>query len=220
MNRRPEPEYMDDPAEADAYARADFADVNQAFVERLLELTGPVERIRAVDLGTGPADIPIRVVHARPDWHVTAVDASQAMLDLARRDIEKAQLAHAVELVCADAKSTGLPPNTFDVVFSNSILHHVTDADAFWIEVERLAKPGALVFLRDLARPGTEDAARRIVEANSGDESPLLKEEFFRSLLSAYTPDEVRFQLKHCGITGLQVDRVTDRHLDIHGWIR
>ena len=56
MQRKPEPQYMDDLAEAQAYAAADFAAVNEAFVDRLLDLApaGPDEAVMAVDLGTGP----------------------------------------------------------------------------------------------------------------------------------------------------------------------
>ena len=59
MPRQPEPEYMDLPEEAAAYAEADFADVNEAFVERLLEHVGAREEELALDLGTGPGDIPL-----------------------------------------------------------------------------------------------------------------------------------------------------------------
>jgi len=217
MPRQGEPEYMDDPAEAEAYAAADFAQVNDAFVGRLLELVGPAETARAVDLGTGPADIPIRVVRARPLWRVTGVDASQAMLDLAAEAVDRAGLAGSIELALADAKSMALPAGGFDVVFSNSILHHITDTDPFWSEVKRLAAPGATVFLRDLARPATPAAAREIVTRCCGAESELLQEEFYRSLLSAYTVEEVREQLDRAGLGVLEVGRVTDRHLDVFG---
>jgi len=215
--RQPEPEVMDDRAEAEAYALADFAEVNQAFVERLLALVGPRERAVAVDLGTGPADIPVRLVQARPGWHVVAVDASGSMLALARRTIRRARASRAVRLVLADAKAAPFRAGTFDVVFSNSILHHITRVDRFWAEVKRLARPGAAVFLRDLARPANVEAARRIVRQYASDESKLLQEEFYRSLLSAYTPDEVRTQLDRVGLTTLHVEKVTDRHLDVFG---
>ncbi|MBN1342242.1 MAG: class I SAM-dependent methyltransferase [Phycisphaerae bacterium] len=217
MPRQPEPELMDLDEEAAAYAVADFAEVNDRFVRRLLELVGPVESARAVDLGTGPGDIPIRMVRARPSWHVTAVDGSPAMLDLARRAVEGAGLSASIELVLGDAKALSLPPGGFDVVFSNSILHHINDVDPLWAGVRRLAKPGALVLLRDLARPSSREIAREIVERNSGDESDLLKEEFYRSLLAAYTPDEVREQLDRAGLSALDVEMVSDRHLDVFG---
>jgi len=217
LPRQPEPEYMDDRAEAEAYAVADFADVNQAFVDRLIELVGPRERLDAVDLGTGPADIPIRVVRARPGWYVTAVDASAAMLAVARHAVRGAGLDRSIPLVLSDAKRLPLADASFDVVFSNSILHHITDTAAFWCQVRRLARPGAVVLLRDLARPDTADDARAIVRRYAGGESDLLQQEFYRSLLSAYRPDEVRRQLTDAGLTTLRVQRITDRHLDIFG---
>jgi ubiquinone/menaquinone biosynthesis C-methylase UbiE len=62
MQRRPEPELMDQVEEAVAYAAADFASVNRAFVDRLMELVGSNDRpIQLLDLGCGPGDIPIDI---------------------------------------------------------------------------------------------------------------------------------------------------------------
>lgn len=215
--RQPEPELMDLPDEAEAYARADFVDVNDRFVQRLLELAGALVSARAVDLGTGPADIPIRIVRARPGWRVTAVDGARAMLDFARVAVDEAGLSVSIELVLADAKDTSLPSGAFDVIFSNSILHHINEPDPLWAEVRRLAKPGATILPRDLARPESEQRARDIVERYASEESALLQEEFYRSLLAAYTPDEVRAQLERAGLLTLEVDMISDRHLDIFG---
>lgn len=217
MPRQPEPELMDEAEEAKAYAVADFSQVNQAFADRLLEFVGPYEKAEAVDLGCGPADIPIRVVRARPAWRVTAVDASRAMLELARQNIEAAGLAGAIRCVLSDAKASPLPAGGFDVVFSNSILHHVTATEALWAEVKRIARPRAAIFFRDLARPHSPAAARAIVERHAGGESERLKTQYYNSLLSAYTVEEVRSQLSHAGLKTLEVAMVTDRHLDIFG---
>lgn len=218
---------MDLEAEAKAYAVADFSQVNQAFVERLLEHVGGARQGEAIDLGTGPADIPIRLVQtarrrfgqAAGGFHVTAVDASGPMIELARRFVKQAGLGDAIHLVLGDAKATGLPARRYGIVFSNSILHHVSDAAGFWREVKRLAAPKALVFLRDLARPATDQAAADIVQKYAGSESPLLQEEYHRSLLSAYTPGEVRSQLDTAGLPSLTVRTSTDRHLDVFGTV-
>ncbi|HYG77185.1 MAG TPA: class I SAM-dependent methyltransferase [Planctomycetota bacterium] len=217
LQRTPEPELMDLPHEADAYARADFSDVNQRFVDRLLEVCSTQNALRVVDLGTGPADIPIRIARARPAWTITAVDAAQAMLDIAAREIASAGLDKQITLVLADAKKTVLPAASFDLVCSNSILHHVADAQAFWREAKRLLKPGGVVFLRDLFRPASEEQARAIVRQHAGKESALLQEEFFRSLLAAYTPGEIREQLSAAGLDGLTVQTISDRHVDVFG---
>lgn len=217
LPREPEPELMDIPAEADAYARADFASVNEAFAERLVELAGHLPDARAVDLGTGPADIPVRVARRLPGWRIAVVDAAEAMLEHARKIITEAGLADRVQPVLADAKNTHLPEGSFDVVFSNSILHHIDETGAFWRELRRIGRSGAVVLVRDLARPATRAAADEIVGLYASGESKLLREEFHRSLLSAYTPDEVRYQLDLSGLNTLKVEMVSDRHLDVYG---
>lgn len=215
MKRIPEPEIMDIPERAQAYADADFSEVNAAFVERLVEVAGDLESARALDLGTGPGDIPLRLVQRRPGWRITGLDASIPML-------RHAQAAHAdaadcapVQFVLADAKRTPFPSDTFDVIFSNSILHHIDDPIAFWNETARIAKPGALLFVRDLLRPETPEAARALVETHAADEHPLLKEDFFNSLLAAYTTGDVKAQLHAAGVARFEVQRITDRHLEI-----
>ncbi|HET6429690.1 MAG TPA: methyltransferase domain-containing protein [Phycisphaerae bacterium] len=217
MPRRPEPEAMDIPAEAEAYDRADFAAVNQAFVDRLLEVAGEAPRARAIDLGTGPGDIPIRLLRARPGWRVTAVDVSEAMLSLARANVERADLARSIELVLADAKGGGMPAVPFDVIFSNSIVHHITDVAAFWAQLKRLGRKGTVVFLRDLARPACQADAHDIVDRYAREEAVVLQEEFYRSLLSAYTVEEVQAQLAAAGLDGLEVAMCSDRHWDVWG---
>jgi ubiquinone/menaquinone biosynthesis C-methylase UbiE len=222
MPRQPEPELMDDASEALAYADADFSQVNQAFVDRLLELAQgmdvpPMTQARALDLGTGPADIPIRVARARPDWQITAADAAPAMLELAGKAIHAASLQNFIRLLHADAKSLPLADAAFDIIFSNSLLHHVAGPDAFWREVRRLASPGALIFLRDLARPASPQQARQIVRQHAGAQSPLLQQEYLRSLLAAYTVPEVIAQLANAHLPGMDVRMITDRHLDVWG---
>ncbi len=69
----------------------------------------------------------------------------------------------------------------------------------------------------DLCRPESPSEARRLVEKHSPDESALLKEDFFRSLLAAYRPAEVREQLGAAGLEALGVEQVSDRHVLVWG---
>jgi ubiquinone/menaquinone biosynthesis C-methylase UbiE len=215
--RHPEPELMDLPQEAAAYAAANFADVDDAFVSRLLELSGNLSTATTLDLGTGPADIPIRLWKQRPTWRIVAMDASPAMLEIARSAVVAAQAQHTIHLVYSDAKAAPFPSNSFDLIFSNSILHHVSDPSQFWREIARLIRPGGLIFVRDLFRPDSETEINHLVQQHAGRESPLLREEFRRSLAAAYTTDEVTHQLIEAGLNNLKVAKVTDRHLDVWG---
>jgi ubiquinone/menaquinone biosynthesis C-methylase UbiE len=216
MQRVPERELMDSPRSARAYAEADFADVNEAFVERLLELA-PGQAVWAVDLGTGPADIPIRVVKKRAGWRIIGIEGSAEMLRIAQEAIDAAGVSDRILLSLADVKETKLPDHTVEMIFSNTVLHHLPDPHPFWREIKRLAKPGAVVFVRDLMRPSSEVTAKRVVELYAEDESELLQQEFYNSLLAAFRPDEVRQQLDAAGLESLQVQPATDRHMDVFG---
>ncbi|HYO09141.1 MAG TPA: class I SAM-dependent methyltransferase [Tepidisphaeraceae bacterium] len=222
MQRQPEPELMDLPEEARAYARAKFPDVMESVVNRLLELAaarggsdGAAPRM--VDLGTGPGTIPVMVARQRPQWDITAVDAAKAMTMIAGVSVKMAGVSDRVRVHLADAKSTGLPDGGFDIVFCASLLHHMPDPTPLWREIKRLAAPGALIFVRDLMRPESESAARRLVDTYAAEQSELLQEEFYRSLLSAFTVDEVRGQLAAAGLASLNVEPVGDRNLDVFG---
>src|SRR5262245_3055469 len=101
MPRRLEPELMDDPQEARVYAEADFSDVNAHFVRDLLELAGRAEALLAVDLGCGPADIPLRIHRERPHWSIIAIDAAPVMLRLASASFLNVQAFTRLNLVLA-----------------------------------------------------------------------------------------------------------------------
>jgi cyclopropane fatty-acyl-phospholipid synthase-like methyltransferase len=212
VNRVLEPELMTDPVQAEAYASADFAAVNQAFVDRFRALFPDLARGRLVDLGCGPADIPIRLCRALPEVTVTGVDGSEAMLAPARRAVAAAGLAGRIELV--RARLPGLPriPGGFDGVVSNSLLHHIPEARVFWSEVARLGRAGAPVLVVDLHRPDTRERARAIVETYAGDDPEVLRRDFFHSLCAAFTTAEVQAQLGAAGLVGLRVETVSDRH--------
>ncbi len=203
---------MDGAAQARAYARADFAAVNQGFVDGLLAAFPDAALGRVVDLGCGPADIPLRLARAAPAVRVTAVDASPEMLVLARAAIDRAGLDGRVRVLPARVPGLPLPARSFDAVISNSLVHHLPDPAVFWREVRRLGRRGAAVYVMDLSRPDSTERARAIVEAAAPNEAPILKSDFFDSLLAAFTPDEIRVQLNAAGLGRLKCRVVSERH--------
>ena len=52
------------------------------------------------------------------------------------------------------------------------------------------------------------------------DEMEVLKRDFFNSLMAAFTPAEIRKQLKKGGLSGLAVETISDRHLLVFGRMR
>jgi ubiquinone/menaquinone biosynthesis C-methylase UbiE len=220
VDRVLEPELMTDPVQADAYAAADFGPVNQAFVDRFRALFPALVRGRLVDLGCGPADIPIRLCRALPDVTVIGVDGAEAMLAPGRRAVAAAGLAGRIDLVRARLPGVPRVPGGFDGVISNSLLHHVPDAGVFWAEVARLGHEGTAVLVVDLLRPDTPERARAIVEAYAAGDPDVLRRDFFHSLCAAFTAAEVRTQLAAAGLAGLRVETVSDRHWAAWGRLR
>lgn len=217
MERIPEPEVMDDPAQAVAYARADFAEVNRAFVDRFRFTFPDVAVGWVVDLGCGPADIPIRLARALPGLRIMAVDASTPMLELARVAVAQAGLVGRIAVVEGRVPGVALPDAGFDAVISNSLVHQLPDPIPFWRDARRLARPGAALLVVDLLRPDSPDRAREIVETYSSQEDPVLKRDFFNSLCAAFTPEEVAAQLRAPGLGHLRPQVISDRHWAVAG---
>lgn len=215
MDRILEPEIMDGEAEADAYARADFADSNQWYADHF---TGeyPSHLREVVDLGCGPADVTLRVARAAPHARIVAVDGSAPMLEFARKAVHSAKLSDRVTLHLGRLPGLSLPQHHFDAVLSKDMLHHLPDPQVLWSEVRRLGRPGAAVYVMDLIRPDSPVLAREIVERVAAHEHPVLKEDFYNSLCAAFTVSEIRSQLESAGLP-LTVEQVTDRHMRIKG---
>ncbi len=131
MPRVLEPELMDDPEQALAYAKADFEEENQGFVDRFLECYPDFTEGHILDLGCGPADIPIRLARALPKCQLTGVDASPPMIRLAEEALCAAGLAERITLRCERVQTMVLPVPA-DAAISNSLAHHLPNPLQFW----------------------------------------------------------------------------------------
>lgn len=217
MERILEPELMLDPEQALAYARADFSEVNQGFVDRFRSLFPDIVAGAMLDLGCGPADIPLRFARALPRLAITGVDGSDAMLAPGREAIALAGAEDRIRLVSARVPGLPLPERSFDAVVSNSLVHHLPDPSVFWSEALRFGRRGAALLVTDLFRPASRERARGIVETYSADEPTVLKEDFFNSLCAALSLDEVREQLAAAGLAQLSSELISDRHWAVWG---
>lgn len=208
---------MDGEEQAVAYARADFSSSNQAFVDMLIGDYSA--RLRNVlDIGCGPADVPIRLAKAKSTIRVTAVDASDAMVSLARKAVSEAGLTESIEVIRGRVPGLTLTNLDYDAIISKDLLHHLPDPIIFWQEVKSLTRAETVIYVMDLFRPPTKEAARDIVESVSADEAPILKQDFYNSLLAAFTADEIRDQLHEGGLS-LEVAEVSERHWLAKGMI-
>ena len=215
MERIPEPELMTELEQVKAYANADFEAVNRSFVDAVLAFYGPDEDARVLDLGCGPGDIACKVGSARPGWDVLGVDGSGPMLLWAE------SASHAQKLNNVHFRKAYLPhapfDEPFDLILSNSLLHHLPKPEILWETIRQNGKVGTRFFVMDLSRPESQQTARAIVDTHSGNEPDVLRSDFFHSLLAAYRPEEVLQQIADAGIENARLFLPSERHWIVSG---
>jgi ubiquinone/menaquinone biosynthesis C-methylase UbiE len=213
-----EPEVMDSPLEAIDYNTMDHSQVNRVFVDDLLSaLNGgrdatTAKTLRVLDVGTGTALIPIELCRRSGCWLVTAADLARSMLDVAAENVAAAELAGKITLAHLDAKRLPFSDAQFDVVMSNSILHHIPDPRECLGEMIRVVSPRGLLFVRDLLRPETTAELDALVSAYAGDANEHQREMFAASLHAALSLDELRVLGVAFGVPAGCFEQTTDRH--------
>ena len=206
---------MEDAEQALAYAKADFSTSNQWYVDHLVA-DFPKNLGNVLDIGCGPADVPVRLGRAHSTIRITAIDGSTAMLAHARKAVAGAGLHKRIATVQGYIPGLPFDEHSFDAVLSKDLLHHLPDPMVLWSEARRLGRRGAAVYVMDLFRPASSEAARSIVQTVAGNEHPILQEDFYNSLCAAFTVEEVRSQIRQSGLA-LDVIQTSDRHMLIRG---
>lgn len=218
MHRIPEPELMDSVAQTQAYADADFSDSNALFVDGFLKAFPHLPpKGNLIDLGCGPADICIRLGQALPGWQITGLDAGENMLKRAGEAVQLANLGSRVHLRLAYLPDDTLPAHGFNAVTSNSLLHHLPSPSTLWDSVRQLSAPRAAITIMDLVRPASTEAAMAVVNRYTADAPEILREDFYNSLLAAYSIPEILAQLQAAGMDKLSLSQPSDRHWMVSG---
>ncbi len=218
MNRTLEPELMEDDAQVQAYAAADFSQENQGFVDLFREYFPEFSEGHVLDLGCGPGDIPIRLARAVPGCRITAIDASAPMIRLAEETVRQAGLSDRITFRCERFQDLA-GANIADAAMSNSLLHHVPNPLQFWHKLRVAVKPGSPVLVMDLLRPESPEEAQAIVDRYASGAPDILRRDFYNSLLAAFTEDEISAQLAQMNLTRLIIDVPDDRHWVVGGII-
>jgi ubiquinone/menaquinone biosynthesis C-methylase UbiE len=111
----------------------------------LLDRVGLTRGQRALDLGCGPSGvIELMCERVLPDGKVVGLDADPSHVAMATALVAKLGMSN-VEILLGDARHTGLPSNTFDVVHARTLLINVPEPAAVLAEMVRLARPGGWV---------------------------------------------------------------------------
>jgi ubiquinone/menaquinone biosynthesis C-methylase UbiE len=210
LERVLEPEVMDTFEEAMDYNDMDHAGVNERFVSDLLACGAIAGEV--LDIGTGTGLIPIELCRRNENLRVMAIDMSYHMLDQGRINIELENLTDRIMFDLVDAKDLFYDDARFDVVMSNSIVHHIADPIVVLREAVRVTAPGGLIFFRDLMRPADDATVNHLVETYTGQENEHQQKMFEDSLRASLNLDEIREIVEQLGCDPTKVNATSDRH--------
>lgn len=174
-----------------------------------------------LDLGSGDGKVTAEIARLVPAGRVLGVDKSPDMIDFARRNFA----THGLNLAfhAGDAEALELAAR-FDVVFSNSTLHWVSDHPAVLRGLFRALKPGGRMFLSMSGRGTAAGVLAAIAElAESPPWVEILRDNSLPYFF--FGPEEYEVWLPATGFRPCRIELVPIpmRHAELsalEGWLR
>ncbi|HEV7961196.1 MAG TPA: class I SAM-dependent methyltransferase [Actinoplanes sp.] len=101
-----------------------------------------------LDIGCGPGTITADLASLVTPGRVTALEVTDAALDLARAEIARRGI-ESVDFAVGDVHALDFADDSFDIVHAHQVLQHVGDPVAALREMRRVTRPGGIVAVRD-----------------------------------------------------------------------
>ena len=124
-------------------------DVYSTVGRRVLLQAGFARGTKVADFGCGVGVVTRMLAEmVGPSGRVTGIDVNEAQLEQASALCGKDNLTN-VSFLAASACDTGLPRDSFDLVYCRFLLLHLPDPVACLREMRRVLKPGGIVVIED-----------------------------------------------------------------------
>lgn len=127
-----------------------LARLGKEYCAKLLERG--FEEGMVIDVGCGFGEINLAIAERFPKSRHVGIDLSEPLLDSARESAARRNVADRVEFANADAQNIPYDADSFDVAFSLNMLHIVDEPLNMLDEIERVLKPGGMLYMLDLRR--------------------------------------------------------------------
>lgn len=125
------------------------------------------------------------------------------MVEFGRRAVQRQGLEDQVQLFHGVLPNDfPLPRERYEIVISNSFLHHLEDPMVLWNALNKYGLPEAAVLIIDLLRPSSEESAELLVDRYVPDAPSLLRRDMLLSLRASYTLEEISAQLQRANLAG------------------
>jgi S-adenosylmethionine-dependent methyltransferase len=181
--------------------RADLAFAN------VQEFLGPAKAsLRALDLGCGTGATGVRL--ARLGIHVTLLDSSPAMLDLAKRAAQEAGGAEKITLALGDAAQVAdlFTTELFDVILCHNVLEYVDDPHAVIRGAARVMRDSSAILsilVRNQAGEVFKAAIQSgdLAQAENNLSAEWAQESLYGGSARLFTPDGLQATLEKASLT-------------------
>lgn len=124
-----------------------LGDIMPVFLREISDLIKGDEIILDIGAGTGRFSLPM--AKRLSAGKVICLDISEVMLEYLGRKAEKLGLKDRIQILNADASSTGLDDQSIDIAVSNNVLHELSSSDTILSEMNRVLKTGGHVIITD-----------------------------------------------------------------------
>jgi len=131
----------------------DLTQERDAVIEQAQPIKGSI-----LEIGTGKGYFAIAL--AQQGYRLTSVDVSEEEQRFAKMNIEYLNLQGFVEFQVSDARCLTFPDNSFDMVFSVNVLHHLEQPYEVMDEIIRVLRCGGKIVVSDFSRKGMDLVAK------------------------------------------------------------
>jgi len=135
---------------------------------------------RYLEVGSGTGSLATMVAELNPAIHITALDLSANMVDLAKAHINEKNLQEMIRCAIGDVGDAASIHQfgEFDVVYSAFSLHHWKDAEKAIANLWNVLRDDGILYIYDLKRVWW----LYLLPVNGG---------FIESIRASYTPNEI-----------------------------
>ncbi len=127
--------------------------------ETILEMVGDRTFENILDIGCGDGSLSRPLL--RPQTHLTLLDITESMLEIARSNIPESFQAN-VTAIHGDVMAVDLRPEDFDLVLCMGVLAHVESPEAVIERISSLLKPGGLLIVTVSSGPHIMGRLRQV----------------------------------------------------------
>ncbi len=187
--------------------------LHEGFVATLLSI-GPSHG-NVLEVGTGTGRISITLAKHTSKYAIYAIDLSQNMLMVARENAQHEGVIDRITFLPADACNLPFEDNTFHMVYSHNMMHHLPDPEPMLLEMARVLRPEGAFVVRDLKRL---PPFWRWIHVNlfGVHYDPIMKRQYRDSISAAFSVDEWKTLATQFPLEDIHISRQFVTHISIH----